>query len=648
VTVDAPPRRLEDTPLGPAAGGLYRHQSALTGLAAGVVVGFLGWAAAHELVQAGSWGTDRVVAVTMVGWIVGFTLGVGAGNAPLQWVVGRRPTAEDHLYWAGVGQGRARYWKYCTDHKVVGIQYLVLTMVLFGIGGGLAMLIRTQLLTPHSTFLNPNSYNAVVSIHGTAMIIATIVMVTGPFANFVVPLMIGARDMAFPRLNALSFWLLVSAVPCLLATFVLGGVDAGWTTYAPLSIQAPVAMDAFAVAIIAFALSATIGGINLIVTVLTMRAPGMTPGRLPIFTWGSVVGSALGLCAMPAFLLVMLMVLSDRTMGTSLFDAAVGGSGWLYENLFWIMGHPEVYVILIPPVAALFEVVSTFARKPVFGYRIVVGAFVAIGLLSLAVWAHHMFTSGWAPDLAVPFMASTELISLPTGLLVLCLIGTLWDGYLWPRLPLYFAYLFVWDFVIGGVTGIYLSDVPADQFFHGDMFVTAHFHYALMGGAMIGATAAVCYWFPKITGRMLDERIGKVAFWIIAVGIQVTFAGQFWAGLQGMPRRVAWYNPVFQHANQTASVGAYLLMAGWIVFLYAMVRSAHHGRPAPANPWRAKSLEWQVPSPVPLENFAVQPVVTSDPYGYGQADDAPGGPYRTVENSAPVGRDGAERQGTPP
>ena len=624
MTTVAAPILLEDTPIGPKAGGLYRHQNALTGLVTGVVLGFIGWLVSHALLQGSNWGTDMVVTVTMVGWVVGFNIGMGTFNAPIRWLLGHDQSYEDELYAAGVGQGKARYWKFCTDHKVVGTQYLVLVMVLFGVGGTLAMMIRTQLITPHSSFLSPNSYNAIVTIHGMVMIIATIIMVSGPFTNFIMPIMIGAKDMAFPRLNAMSFWVVVAAVPPLLSTFVLGGVNAGWTTYAPLSVQAPPAMDAFAITIITFVVSVTIAGVNTITTIFTMRAKGMTMGRLPIFTWGSMVGAALGLYAMPAFLIVMTMMITDRATGTSFFVAAVGGSGWLYENLFWIMGHPEVYVILIPPVAAMLEVASTFARKPVFGYKVTVAGFTAVAALSVMVWAHHMFTTGWAPDLAGPFMLTTEIISIPTGIIFLCIIGTLWKGSIWTRLPMYFVYLFLWNFIIGGVTGIYLSDVPADNFFHGDMFVTAHFHYTLLGGAMIAATAGLCYWFPKVSGKMLNERIGKTAFWLIAIGIQITYFGMFWEGFQGMPRRVAFYDPIFLRANQMATGGAYLLMLGWIVLLYALIHSWRHGKVAPANPWHAKSLEWKVPTPVPLVNFLVDPVVTSDPYGYGEPE--PGEP----------------------
>jgi len=620
VTTDTAPGRLEDTALGPQAGGLYRRQNLITGLLCGVVLAVLGWLLSHALVQGSHWGTDMVVTVTMVCWVLGFNAGMGTFNAPIRWALGHDQSDEDLLYAAGVGQGAKRYWKFCTDHKVVGTQYLVLVLILFFVGGGLALLIRTQLITPHSSFLSPQTYNTLVTVHGTTMIVATIIMVTGPFTNFVVPIMIGAKDMAFPRLNAASFWIVVSAVPCLLAVFFLGGVNAGWTTYAPLSVQDPPAMDTFALTILVFVTSVTIAGVNIIVTVFTMRAKGMTLGRLPIFTWGSVLGTGLGLYAMPAFFLAMLLMITDRATGTSFFVAAQGGTGWLYENVFWIMGHPEVYVILIPPVAAMLEVASTFARKPLFGYAVVLGAFVAIDGLSILVWAHHMFTTGYAPDLSGPFMLTTELISIPTGLVFLCIIGTLWRGSIWTRLPMYFVYLFLWNFIIGGVTGIYLSDVPADEAFHNSMFVTAHFHYTLLGGAMIAAAAAWCYWFPKVSGRMLNERIGKIAFWLIAVGIQITYIGMFWEGFQGMPRRVAYYDPIFLRANQMATGGSYILFLGWLVLLYCIIHSWRNGAQAPANPWGGKGLEWKVPTPVPLENFLVEPVVTSDPYGYGEPE----------------------------
>jgi len=611
---------LEDTKLGPKAGGLYRHQNFGVALVVGIIGAFIGWIVSHALLQGSNWGTDMVVTVTLLSWAISFLIAMGAFNAPFRWMLGHDQDHEDELYAAGVGQGWKRYFKFCTDHKVVGTQYFVLVMILFFVGGTLAMMIRTQLLTPHSGFLSPQTYNAIVTVHGMVMIISTIVMVSGPFANFILPIMIGAKDMAFPRLNALSFWTLVAAVPPILSSFVLGGTDSGWTTYAPLSVQSPPAQDGFSITIVIFVISVTVAGINTITTTFTMRAQGMSMFRLPIFVWGAIISSAVGLYAMPAFLMAHTALITDRVVGTSFYVPQQGGAGWLYENIFWIMGHPEVYVILLPAVGAILEVTATFSRKPLFGYKIMIGGLVGVAVLSIMVWAHHMFTTGWAPSLADPFMLTTELISIPTGIIFLCMIGTLWRGSIWTRLPMYFVYLFLWNFIVGGVTGIYLSDVPADQYFHGNMFVTAHFHYTLLGGAMIAATGGVCYWFPKMTGRMLNERIGKTAFWLIAIGIQVTYYGQFLEGFQGMPRRVANYAPIFTFGNQSSTMGAYTLMLGWLILLAAIIHSWRKGEIAPANPWHAKSLEWQVPTPVPLENFLVDPIVTSDPYTYGEPD----------------------------
>ena len=333
------------------------------------------------------------------------------------------------------------------------------------------------------------------------MIIATIIMVTGPFTNFIMPIMIGAKDMAFPRLNAMSFWVVVSAVPPLLATFVLGGVNAGWTTYAPLSVQAPPAMDAFAITMIVFVISVTVSGVNTIVTIFTMRAKGMTLGRLPIFTWASLVGAALSIYAMPAFLIAMTIMITDRVTGTSFFVAGAGGHRLAVgERLLDLRPSRGVHH---PDPAGGGHAGGGQHLRPQTALRLQGDGRRLRGdaALSIMVWAHHMFTTGWAPDLAGPFMVTTEIISIPTGIIFLCLIGTLWKGRIWTRLPMYFVYLFLWNFIIGGVTGIYLSDAPADEYFHGDMFVTAHFHYTLLGGAMIAATAGLCYWFPKITGQ---------------------------------------------------------------------------------------------------------------------------------------------------
>ena len=603
-----------------AGGGMMRRLNMWTGIGLGVVLAVAAYLIGQALWADDPQGTDQAVIAGEIGWVIGFLIGVGAFVAPIRWMLGRDLTHDDEMFLAGKDQGVSRYFRFTTDHKVVGVQYLVLAMTTFGVGGILAMMIRTQLLRPGATLFGPQTYNALVGVHGIVMIVSTIIMVVGPWGNFIMPIMIGARDMAFPRLNALSFWTLFPAVPIFLSIAAFGGIPTGWVAYAPLSTQAPPGMDAFAIAIILFVISAGIGAVNIIVTALSMRAKGMTWNRTPIFVLGITAGSLLGLVALPCFEVAMLYTLLDRSMLASFFTPDQGGSQWLYANLFWLMGHPEVYVILIPGTAAVLEMTPVFARKPLYGAKMAVVGIIGLVALSILVWAHHMFVSGWAPTLAGPFMLTTELISIPTGLIFLVLVGTIWRGKIWVRLPMLFIYGFLWNFMIGGVTGIYLSDVPADNELHGALFVTAHFHYTLLGGAMIGAMGALVYWFPKMTGRMLNERVGTVAFWLVMIGFNVTFMSMFYNGLKGMPRRVADYQPQFETANVISTFGAYIIASGMLVFLYAIVSSWRSGKEAGPNPWHAKTLEWFVPSPPPLENFEVLPVVTGDPYGYGEPD----------------------------
>jgi len=604
----------------PAGGGIMRRLNMWTGIALGVVLAALTYVIARKVWGDDDFGGDQAVIAAEVAWALGFLIGVGAFVAPVRWILGRDQTEEDELFLAGKDQGVSRYFRFTTDHKVVGTQYLVTAMTMFGVGGTLAMLIRSELIQPGAKLFGPQTYNSLVGMHGIIMIVSTIIMVVGPWGNFIMPIMIGARDMAFPRLNALSYWTLFPVVPIFLSVGILGGIPTGWVAYAPLNDQAPPGMDAFAVGIFLFVLSSGIGAVNIIVTAITMRAKGMTWNRTPIFVTGITAGSLLGLVALPCFQVAMLYTLLDRSMSSSFFVPAQGGSQWLYANLFWLMGHPEVYVILIPAAVAVLEMAPVFSRKPLFGSRIAVIGIIGLVALSILVWAHHMFVSGWAPSLAGPFMLTTELISIPTGLIFLVLVGTIWRGNIWLRLPMLFVYGFLWNFMIGGITGIFLSDVPADNELHGALFVTAHFHYTLLGGAMIGAMGAVVYWFPKMTGRMLNERVGAVAFWLVMIGFNVTFLAMFYNGLAGMPRRVANYAPQFATANLISSLGAYVIATGMLVFLYAIVKSWRSGTPSGPNPWHAKSLEWYVPSPPPLENFTVLPVVTGDPYGYGEED----------------------------
>ena len=560
---------------------------------------------------------DKITLISMISWFVGFMFGIGALIGPFRWVTGKDLSHEENMYYAGKDMGLKRYFRYTTDHKVVGIQYLVITMLIFGMAGIMAMIIRTNLGSPEGGLINPQAYNSLVGTHGILMIVGAIIMVTGPFGNYIMPIMIGARDMAFPRLNALSFWLIVAAaVPLIWGQFI-GGISTGWTAYNPLAGQSPLGMNGYIMYICIFALSTMVAGANITTTVIKMRAKGMTWNRTPIFIHGVVASVALALPAFPTFFLSQVMSGMDRALGTNFYNPQGGGSGWLYEHLFWLMGHPEVYVILIPAVAALMEMAPVFTRRPLYSFTVAVVGIAGIAGLSVLVWAHHMYMSGWAPLLNAPFMLTTELISIPTGMLFLVLVGTIWRGRVWATMPMLSVYALLFNFLIGGVTGIYLSDVPADASFHGSMYVTAHFHYTLMGAGLTGAIASLVYWFPKITGRMFDKKLSWIGFWLVQIGFNITFMGMFAVGLAGQPRRVSVFDEMFNRGNQITTGGAYIVMTGMLVFLAGVIHSWKHGQIASMNPWHAKTIEWTVPNPVPLENFEHLPEVHDDPYGYG-------------------------------
>ncbi|GCE06732.1 cytochrome c oxidase subunit I [Dictyobacter aurantiacus] len=561
---------------------------------------------------------DAQVVAAYSAWTLFFFIGIGAFNGVARWGFARRDaTPAEELYLAGKDQGFWRYFRYTTDHKVVGMQYLFTVLVMFLLGSMGAFLIRLEQSRPGAVFLTPSTYNTIVGMHGILMIAATVVMISGPFGNFVLPIMIGARDMAFPRLNALSYWLLFAAIPVFFSTMFLGGFPTGWTGYAPLSVQELTpGMDAYCFTIILFAISTTVAALNIVTTVLVLRARGMTWGRLPIFVWGVLLSVVLGLTAFPSFLMSQVMVVMDRVFQTSFFVASFGGSNWLYEHMFWFMGHPEVYVIALPAMAVAAEVTSVFTRKPVFGYRMMIGSLAGISVLSVLVWGHHLYTSGSAGALNSPYMLDTELISVPTGVFFLGIIGTLWRGKIWMTVPLLFVAGMLVNFVIGGVTGIYLADLPTDEILHGGMFVTAHFHFTLVGSMVFGFFAGLYYWFPKMLGRRLNPVLGRLHFWLFEIGFLGTFLSLFYAGLQGEPRWSANVAQPYAMANLVASLFAILIAASVFVLVCNVVMTLLIGERAQANEWGARTLEWTVPTPVPLENFEYLPEVKDLPYDY--------------------------------
>ena len=516
--------------------------------------------------------------------------------------------------------GWGRYFAFTTDHKVIGVQYLVTFLTMFMLAGLLAMLMRVELMNDGKTLFTPAQYNYVMSLHGISMIFVAVAAIIGGFGNYAVPLMIGAEDMAYPRLNALSYWLTVPVPVLLFATFFAGGFDAGWTAYPPLAVENDPGQILFNLAFVTVGLSSIVGSINFIVTIVTMRAPGMTWGRVPIFVWSIFAMSFLGFFFTQYVAAAMLMTILDRVVGTSFFNPEEGGDPILYQHVFWFYSHPAVYIMGVPGLALALEVLTHFSRKPLFAYWWVVGGMMGIAVLSAVVWAHHMFTTGLSEGQKIFFLTSTEIISIPTGLIFLGALGTIWAGRLWLRTPMLFALAVIVNFLIGGLTGVFLADVFTDIHLQDTFFVVAHFHYTIVGAGIFGLFAGIYYWFPKITGRTYSERLAKLHFWWMFIGFNLTFLPMFWLGLNGMNRRVASYEAELEGLNTFASIGGFFLGVSFLIFTYNMVNAWVRGPAAEANPWFARTLEWQTSSPPPVENFLTEPHVIGHPYDYGNPD----------------------------
>ncbi len=535
-------------------------------------------------------------------------------------------------------EGPGRFFRFCTDHKVIGVQYLVTFTAVMLVGGLLAMAMRLELMSPGLGVLGLAGYNTVMSLHGIFMIAVAVAIILGGFANFLVPLMVGAEDVAFPRINALSYWLIPPVAVLLLATPLMGGFETGWTAYPPLAVVNQRGELLFLLAFLTFGFSSILGGLNFLATIIRLRAPGLTWSRLPIFIWSVFAASLISLTATQFVAFALLSDILDRVAGTSFYNPAGGGKPLLFQHLFWFYSHPAVYIMIVPAFGIVLEVIAHLARKPLFAYRWVVGAFLTIVVLSFIVWAHHLFTSGMDERLHVPFMVTTELISIPTGLVFLAALGTLWEGRILLNTPMLFALGFVFNFLIGGITGIFLADVPTDIQFQDTYFVVAHFHYTIMGGEIFAFLAAAYYWFPKITGRRFDERLGRLHFWWAFLGFNFTFLPMFWAGVRGMTRRVADYQPALADVNMLISLAAFFLAGSFVVFVVNIVYSWVKGPVAPPNPWGATTLEWLTPSPPPHGNFPFRPKVVGSPYCYG----TPGTSHALV---GPAGASDGEQPG---
>jgi cytochrome c oxidase subunit 1 len=562
---------------------------------------------------------------------IGFLLGLGAFDYWLYWISGRPTRPEDH---SGHGAHTWKdYFKVNTDHKVIGVQYLATTFVFFVLGGLMAMLFRAELAQPGMQFMDTQTYNGLVSVHAALMIFVFIIPAFAGLANFAVPLMLGAPDMAFPRLNALSYWLLPIAGVMFLASFLApgGAFATGWTSYAPLASEQPIGQVFFNMGVQWAGASSILTALNFLVTIITMRAPGMTFWRMPLLVWANFTTSLLVVIATPFIAGSQFFVMFDRIMDTSFFVPAEGGYVLGYQHIFWFYSHPAVYIMILPGFGIISEIISVMSRKPIFGYRLMALSLLGILVLGFSVWAHHMFVAGMADWLRVPMMISTLLIAVPTGVKVFSWLATLWEGKLRLNTPMLFALGFISMFVIGGLSGIYLASVPIDIHASDTYFIVAHIHYVLFGGSVLTIFAGIYYWFPKMTGRMYSERLGKWHFWLTFVSFNLTFFPMHWVGLVGMPRRVADYADRFADLNLFVTVSSFMLGASVVLFFYNVIVSWARGPVAESNPWRAMTLEWQVSSPPPVFNFDEIPQVVGGPYEYG----VPGARHAVLKGAAP-------------
>jgi cytochrome c oxidase subunit 1 len=508
-------------------------------------------------------------------------------------------------------------WMTTVDHKKIGCMYIALGTIYFIVGGVEALLIRVQLATPNERVLSPSQYDQIFTMHATTMIFLFFIPVMAGFANYFFPLMIGARDMAFPRLNAFGFWMLLFGGLFLNSSFLFGGTpNAGWFAYAPLTEVAYSPgrnMDFWAAGLTLLGISSIAGAINVIVTTLKMRCPGMRFNNLPLFVWSTLVQNFLLLFALPSLTTAALLLLFDRHLGTSFFEAENGGDPLLYQHLFWAFGHPEVYILILPVFGMVSEIYPVFSRKPIFGYIFVAWSTVAIGFLSFTVWVHHMFAVG-LPDVALAFFAaSSSLIAIPTAVKIFNWTATLWGGSIVMKTPLIFAVGFLTMFPIGGLSGVSLAVVPFDWQVTDTYYIVAHIHYVFFAGTVMGIFAAIYYWFPKMTGKMMDERLGMVHFWLVFIGLNLTFFPMHMLGLLGMPRRQWTYHAGMGWTvyNFVESVGAFIIAVGVAVFILNLIVSFRSGARAGADPWDAWTLEWATASPPPEYNFIKTPVVRS-------------------------------------
>jgi len=560
---------------------------------------------------------DAVLTVALFSVPLAFLAGIGGFDYWFYWATGRPTRPEDH---SGHGAHSWKdYFRINTDHKVIGIQYTVTSFFFLLVGGLIGMLMRAQLAQPGAQFVDANTYNGLFSVHASLLIFLFVIPVFAGLGNYVIPIMIGAPDMAFPRLNALSYWLLPIAGVMMLSSFLVpGGAFAdGWTAYTPLATDAPLGQTFFSVAVQFAGASSIMTALNFLVTIITMRAPGMSFFRLPLLVWANFATSLLVVIATPFIAASQFFVLLDRALQFNFFNAGKGGDVLMYQHVFWFYSHPAVYIMMLPGFGIVSEIIAVKSRKPIFGYRMMAFSLLAIVGLGFTVWAHHMFTSGMAAWIRIPMAITTAIIAVPTGIKIFSWLATLWRGVLHLDTPMLFALGFLTTFTLGGISGVMLAMIPFDIHVSATYFIVAHIHYVLFGGSLMTIFAGVYYWFPKMTGRMYDERLGKWHFWSTFIFFNLTFGPMHVLGLQGMPRRVATYAAKFADLNLFISIASFALGLSTLIFVYNMVTSWRGGPHSVANPWRGMTLEWLVPSPPPIFNFDRVPTVVGGPYEYG-------------------------------
>ncbi len=531
-------------------------------------------------------------------------------------------THDDHAHHDHKPTGWKR-WVYSTNHKDIGTMYITLAVISAILGMGASMAIRLELAVPGIQFItDPQFYNVLVTAHGFLMVFFVVMpTLIGGFGNWFIPLMIGTPDMAFPRMNNISFWLLAAGLILLaLSGFVQGGAGTGWTVYPPLSNADYHPTPAVDMAILSLHLagaSSILGAINFITTIINMRAPGMTFHRMPLFIWASLITAFLLLLAIPVLAGALTMLLTDRNFGTTFFEASGGGDPIFWQHLFWFFGHPEVYIMIVPAFGVVSQVVSTFSKKPIFGYLGMAYAMASIGVVGFVVWAHHMYTVGFNVETRIYFVLATMVIAVPTGIKIFSWLATMWGGSIEFKTPMLYAMGFIFLFVVGGVTGITLANAGVDMAFHDTYFVIAHFHYVLSIATIYGIFCGIFYWLPKMCGNMYDETLGQWQFWITFVGVNVMFFPQHFLGMAGMPRRIPDYPDAYAGWNLVSSIGGAIALVGALMFLYILWKTITAGEKAPANPWGegATTLEWTVDSPAPFHTHEQIPEIPEEEHG---------------------------------